>query len=627
MTEEPDPEVGISASKSVPRSQPVPEQEIPAFKVLYVADLTPANKIEDWSKGQRVTAVNKNSFTDLMENYAGGTSITIDIPNRLAPSPGSLEPTLTFGSMNDFKPSEVALRVPSLNRLLSVRHLLGEAGRGSLDAEEFRDGLASLGIDGTYADQLYEALFGSQEGGVSTLDGGSAAGGASSLDRLLSMVDLNETADSSAREQNPILSGLIDAIRSPEADAAVDRKEARRLIGELDGLIGAQVAEIFRHPAYRELESAWRGLKFLVDRFDFRSGLQLEVLACDRESLNEALYRQVLLREFSDDPPQVPVSLIVLDFSFSQSLDDVERLEDLATSGASMQTPIVAALSPKFFGKDDDRELNKLPLISQHVEGPEFIQWNKLRDLKESEYLCLALPGFLLREAFSEGANSGTANFNEEEGLWGRASLAVGAAVGDSYAQTGWPTTFIGRSIEDLPVGSVSGGSTPLATLIPEDKIVELAKAGLTVLGGKSNSDAISVARANTVIKPEISDNLVARTAAQVHATLPARLFIARAAHFLVALQNSVASGDNPAATLETLKRSLRSLMRSRGQTAPQESVSVEHVPEAKLPNDELWAVKLRAHRGILPREVSAVMGLTTKGKYTSPHEPASRQE
>src|SRR5580692_8763312 len=60
----------------------------------------------------------------------------------------------------------------------------------------------------------------------------------------------------------------------------------------------AFVDEIIHHPTFQKLESAWRGLKFVVDRTDFRENIKIELLNCSKEDL---------LADF-EDSPEVPKS-------------------------------------------------------------------------------------------------------------------------------------------------------------------------------------------------------------------------------------------------------------------------------------------------------------------------------
>jgi len=50
------------------------------------------------------------------------------------------------------------------------------------------------------------------------------------------------------------------------------------IIACIDQKLSKQLDEILHHPDFQKLESAWRGLKFLVDRTDFSENIKIELL-------------------------------------------------------------------------------------------------------------------------------------------------------------------------------------------------------------------------------------------------------------------------------------------------------------------------------------------------------------
>ena len=57
------------------------------------------------------------------------------------------------------------------------------------------------------------------------------------------------------------------------------------MIVRLDEKISHQVDEILHNDKFQEMESAWRGLKLLIDRTDFRENIKIEVLNVSKEEL------------------------------------------------------------------------------------------------------------------------------------------------------------------------------------------------------------------------------------------------------------------------------------------------------------------------------------------------------
>src|SRR5262249_14374024 len=65
----------------------------------------------------------------------------------------------------------------------------------------------------------------------------------------------------------------------------VDAALVTDLIAEIDKRVSAQVDEILHHPDFQRMESAWRGLKLLVDRTDFRENIEIEYLNVAKDEL------------------------------------------------------------------------------------------------------------------------------------------------------------------------------------------------------------------------------------------------------------------------------------------------------------------------------------------------------
>ena len=57
------------------------------------------------------------------------------------------------------------------------------------------------------------------------------------------------------------------------------------MVDAIDSRISGQINEILHHKQFQELESAWRGLKFLVDRVDSDSNIKLEILNVSKKDL------------------------------------------------------------------------------------------------------------------------------------------------------------------------------------------------------------------------------------------------------------------------------------------------------------------------------------------------------
>lgn len=598
------------------------------FRMLLVSDLTPqAPTPEDWAAASHVHRVDKNSFADLLADLA--PQLRIDVPNAISETPKQLDVSLEFDALEAFRPENVARQIPVLQQLMDVRTLVKAVSGGDLSLDAFRAQLEDLGVDMDWSDELYRLL--ADEPAPSSSSGSPASEEDESLDRLLGMVETGEDApddapSSAAPEDlassngdvgaSSFVGALMGAVSDDAEDPKVASEAAQALINRLQATLSEQVGAVLAHPAFRRLEAAWRGLKFLVDRVDFRANIELMVLPVGRDDMHEALHYQVILPEHSDDYDEPPYSMLVVDMAFGREHLDLEQLEDLAGTGESLQAPVVAGVRAAFFGLEKMSGLAKLPALRPHLQGDAYVEWKALREEDAAQFLGLTMPAFLLRYPYGPDWPADGVDLREEDGLWGTGALIVAAAAAQSFADTGWPTHLTEYPIENLPVQPTRGGQSPLEALLSGSKQSELTRAGFIVLDGKPNDDAVRVRHTATVRRPDTYDDVAATTEARRHASLPCRLFVARAAHHLLTLQDNVPAG----ASVEAVQREVTDAMNSflgveaaSDAAADEEeapSVSVEHVTNVDLPEHELLAVRIRPPAQVLKKPVQLVMGL-----------------
>ena len=594
------------------------------FRMLLVSDLTPqAPPPSDWSAGDYVRRVDKNSFADLLADLA--PQLTLDVPNAISETPKKLEISLQFAELDAFRPANIARQIPALKQLMDVRALVEAVGEGDLSLDAFQAELEDIGVDMDWSDELYSLLADEPEPS-SSASSASTSERDESLDRLLGMVetdngDEEDTAPSAPDElaasngdvgASSFVGALMGAVSDKSEGERVAPDAVQSLLHRLGETLSEQVGAILAHPDFRRLEAAWRGLKFLVDRVNFRENIELAVLPVGRDDLHEALHYQVILPEHSDDHDAPPYSMLVVDMDFGREHLDIEQMEDLAGTGESLQTPVVVGASPAFFGIEKMSGLAKLPALRPHLQGDEYVEWKALREEDAAQFLGLTLPAFLLRYPYGPDRPAEGFDLNEDSGLWGNGALIVAVAAAQSFADTGWPTHLTEYPVENLPVQPTRGGQSPLAALLPGSKQSELARAGFIVLDGKPNDDAVQVRHTATVRRPDTYDDVAATAEARRHASLPCRLFVARAAHHVLALQDGVPAGASVEAVQQEVTAAMASFL---GVPVPdgeedEPPISVDHVTNVDLPEHELLAVRIRPPVSVLKKPVQLVMGL-----------------
>lgn len=599
------------------------------FRILLVSDLTPEASPEDWSAGDHVHRVDSNRFADFMAERA--PHLSLEVRNTLGDTPETWDLELSFPELEAFEPEPLARQVEPMAQLLDVRDLVEKVGDGTIDLDTFRARLDDLGVEMDWADDLYRTLAGEDESEEPDEPTGSRGGeGDESLDRLMGMVDVDEEEESSSSQDlggsangdiaSDAVDALMDAVRGDEPGSDVSASAVELLVENLNEALREQVRPLLQHPEVRQLEAAWRGLKFLVDRLHFRENVELVVLPAGRENLHEAMHHQVIVPEHDAERDDPPISLILVDQAFSRDHLDVEQLTDLAGTGESLQTPVVASVDPSFFGMEKMSGLRKLPALRPHLRGDEYVEWEGLREDDASQFLGLVLPPFLLRSSY-DGSHAGEGLLMPDDGgLWGGGALAVGVAAAKSFVDTGWPTHLSEYTIENLPVQSGPGGTSPLSALLPGSMQSELARAGFTVLSGEANRDRLHIAHVPTVQEPGTYDDPSAAAEARAEASLPCRLFAARAAHQLLEIEKDLDVSRSLTALREEIAAAMAAFLNvpvpeeaSEEDTdaeVGEQPVSVEHVTDVDLPNQEVLAVRLRPPDTILEPNVRLAMAL-----------------
>jgi type VI secretion system protein ImpC len=481
-----------------------------SYRILYVSSLVPIPPVD----APRIHPVDKNSFASLLQKLS--PALSVDVPNMISAAPPELSIELRFTEMNSFRPEGVIGQVPPLARLITVRSLVKRVKEGGLPLDKFREEMITAGVDSDLTERFHQALAptaATRPASPPTAPRDEKPVKKDRLDSLLDMVSLTPESEGPPVHRPTLADSFIAAASSADTEGAagrgVDVGTADELISELDSIVSDQLTAILHHPAYQQLEASWRGLKFLVDRMDFRKNISLGVLPAEKERLAEALL-EAIREEGSDGAgesgaPARPC-FAVAEYRFGHSVDDLSLLERLAEAAAQLGLPVASGADASFFGKSSMSECASLPLLWQHFEEPQYLRWSKFRDTDASAQLALALPEILLR--FPYGGQNPVKQFTyaepvqgENDHVWGNGALLLALGAAQSVAESSWPTNLSGMNaggrVEGLPVWQTpSHVALPLSVLIPESKQVELAESGFSVLGCRVNSDSAYVAHA-----------------------------------------------------------------------------------------------------------------------------------
>jgi type VI secretion system protein ImpC len=175
---------------------------------------------------------------------------------------------------------------------------------------------------------------------------------------------------------------IAELLAPSKAGEKVDKAGVDAMIAELDRKLSAQVNEVLHHPEVQKLESAWRSLRFVIEKVDFRENIKVEMLSVDKETLQSDLedspdltksgfYRLVYSNEYGVFGGK-PYGVMNMNFDFSPGPQDVELLRKLAAVASMAHCPVVANASPKFFGDDTFKNLPTLKDLKSIFERPQY---------------------------------------------------------------------------------------------------------------------------------------------------------------------------------------------------------------------------------------------------------------
>ena len=354
-----------------------------------------------------------------------------------------------------------------------------------------------------------------------------------------------------------VLEGQITVSRDTEA--AINAR-----IAQIDHLLSIQLNEILHHADFQQLESSWRGLKYLLSNSSTNEMLKIKVLNVSKKEMlrdlqrapefdQSALFKKVYEEEFGVFGG-APFGALVGDFYFDKSGQDIELLEKVAQVAASAHAPFLTAASHEMFNLQSFAELDAPRDMGKVFDTTEYAKWKAFRQSEDARYVALTAPRMLLREPFGNATVPIEAfNFEEhvdgtdhDKYLWGNAAWALATRVTQAFSEHGWCATIRGVEggglVEGLPVHNFRTDAGEVAMKCPtetpitdrrEKELADLGFAPLVHCKGTPNAAFFSVQSAQ---KAKVYDDPAASANARLSAQLPYIFATSRFAHYLKAM-------------------------------------------------------------------------------------------
>lgn len=346
---------------------------------------------------------------------------------------------------------------------------------------------------------------------------------------------------------------------SRDADAMINAR-----IAQIDHLLSVQLNEVLHHEAFQKLESAWRGLKYLMDQSETSAMLKIKVLNCSKKDLlrdlqrapefdQSALFKKVYEEEFGIFGGH-PFGALIGDYEFGKHPEDIELLEKVSQVAAGAHAPFLTAADPGLMNMESFTQLGEPRDLGKVFDSTEYAKWKSFRQSEDARYVGLALPHILMRLPYGQDTKP-IDEFSYEEAvdgtdhskyLWGNAAWALGARLTQAFAKYGWCAAIRGVEggglVEGLPAHTFRTDEGDVALKCPTEIAItdrrekELADQGLIPLVHCKGTDYAAFFSVQSTNKPKVYDKDAANANARLSSQLPYILAVSRFAHYMKAM-------------------------------------------------------------------------------------------
>ncbi|MCH7227952.1 type VI secretion system contractile sheath large subunit [Haloferula sp. A504] len=338
--------------------------------------------------------------------------------------------------------------------------------------------------------------------------------------------DVCENHRGYARTSDERSQALQDNPKAPDAIEAA--------IADIDRRLSRQINLIIHHEKFRRLEGSWRGLAYLVENTATSDSLRIKVLNISKKEIHKQLkvrdseeyfqtelFKKIYEEEYGT-PGGQPFGVVIGDYDFGPSGQDVQVLRGMSRIAAASHTPFIGAAAADLFDMDSWAELMNAPDLRRSTAGITHVAWNSLRSDEEARYLGLTMPRVLARMPYGSATNPLEAFEFEEaadvgsgaELCFSNAIYAFGANINRSFQENGWPTQIRGLEsggiVDNLPGHAfptddgVIDLRCPTEIAITDRREKELADLGLMPLSHYKNCDYACFFGAQALKRPDV---------------------------------------------------------------------------------------------------------------------------
>lgn len=362
---------------------------------------------------------------------------------RLFRGPAGEEVAVTLKRLADLHPDQLLQAVPLFGQLRQLRHQLQQR-------ETFADAVEAMRV--WSADSKLDR--GGSPASPQLPEGPPAKSGAIDPRSVLeAAVDASSHADTGLPVGDDMLvwKRLVAEVARPFSQPNIQAAQ-QQMIAAVDEAMGVAMRAILHQRAFRELESTWRALHFLLFRAETSSQLRVFLVDVTREELradvgcgawSQSRLHRLLVEDAVGTAGGAPWSLLVGNFAVGPTPEDVEFVQRLGELAHDAGAPWIMSAADATVGWTGDKSSKGQHSIE--LADAQAALWRQLRRTTHARHVGLVWPRFLLRLPYGRSAATTKTFAFEELGveprtadyLWGNGAFLVGLLIAQSWMRSG----------------------------------------------------------------------------------------------------------------------------------------------------------------------------------------------
>lgn len=448
----------------------------------------------------RLYEIDRDIFDDVLKSFE--LSVELDLDND-----GQNTVILQINSLDDFHPDYIFEEVSVFSELRSLRTRL-------LKSDTYEE--AAIEVRSWFEIQDEQGL---SQNHISSQPEKNYSSPADILEDILSKPDKTGSSEVTQTGDYSGLSLLVSKLVKPFL-INIDDDEQIGLISVVDEAISALMRKILHHPKFKELESAWRGLYFLVRGVETDSKLKVFIFDINKNELSSTLKasdnfnNSGLFHILENDKNW---AIICGNYNFKINVDDIALLICIARISNSLYVPFVSYLDKIEVDNKPFTESDKYTNLISDNDAPEAKLWNAVRAIPETESIGLLIQRMLIRLPYGT-ATEPVEKFSFEElpdlskqenYVWANPCFAFGLLAAQGYSNFGWKfeNSFY-QTIEGVPtfVFDDQGTSRIMSgfeMVMTEQLCEDILQLGFMPVLNYRNNDKIHLARVQSIALPQ----------------------------------------------------------------------------------------------------------------------------